>query len=57
MIRGVPVLMGAELNILDFDGNIDLSEYYLKKIDYAVASCIPHASTTMVLLPTTQEPI
>ena len=38
VIRGVPVLMGAELNILDFDGNIDLSEYYLKKIDYAVAS-------------------
>lgn len=38
VIRGVPVLMGAELNILDFEGNVDLDEYYLKKIDYAVAS-------------------
>ena len=33
-----PVLMGAELNILDFEGHVDLDEYYLKKIDYAVAS-------------------
>ena len=38
VIRGVPVLMGAELNILDFEGHVDLDEYYLKKIDYAVAS-------------------
>lgn len=38
VIRGVPVLMGAKLNILDFEGHVDLDEYYLKKIDYAVAS-------------------
>ena len=36
--HSVPVLMGAELNILDFEGHVDLDEYYLKKIDYAVAS-------------------
>lgn len=38
VIRGVPVLMGAELNILDFEGHVDLDEYYLKRSDYAVAS-------------------
>lgn len=31
-------LWAAELNILDFEGHVDLDEYYLKKIDYAVAS-------------------
>ena len=51
VIRGVPVLMGAELNILDFDGNIDLSEYYLKKIDYAVASLHTPVLTITALLP------
>ena len=57
VIRGVPVLMGAELNILDFEGHVDLDEYYLKRSTMQLPACIPHASTTMVLLPTTQEPI
>ena len=37
--------MGAELNIMDYDGNIDLDEFYLQRMDYAIASlhppCIP----------------
>lgn len=37
-IRGVRVLMGAELNILDFDGRVDLSPGILRRLDYAIAS-------------------
>lgn len=37
-ISGVRVLRGAEVNILDFEGNLDLSEYDLNKLDYAIAS-------------------
>ena len=44
-ISGVEIYMGAELNIMDYDGNIDLDEFYLKRMDYAIASlhppCIP----------------
>ena len=33
------------LNIMDYDGNIDLDEFYLQRMDYAIASlhppCIP----------------
>ncbi|WP_110954695.1 phosphatase [Anaerosinus massiliensis] len=35
---GVELILGAELNILDYCGNIDLAEDKLKKLDYAVAS-------------------
>ena len=35
---GVRVLMGCELNILDYQGNVDLKPRYLEKIDYAIAS-------------------
>ena len=35
---GVKILMGAELNILDPAGSVDLSENILKKLDYAIAS-------------------
>ena len=35
---GVRILMGAELNILDPSGAIDLSEQTLAKLDYTVAS-------------------
>lgn len=35
---GVNILMGAELNILDYTGRVDLREGILKKLDYAVAS-------------------
>jgi len=35
---GIRLLMGCELNILDYQGNVDLSEDYLRKMDYAIAS-------------------
>ena len=44
-ISGVEIYMGAELNIMDYDGNIDLDEFYLQRMDYVIASlhppCIP----------------
>ncbi|MFR5601800.1 MAG: phosphatase [Lachnospiraceae bacterium] len=35
---GIHLLMGAELNILGPDGSVDLPEYLLKRLDYAIAS-------------------
>ena len=35
---GVRTLMGCELNILDYEGHVDLLPYQLKKMDYAIAS-------------------
>ncbi|MCR5624873.1 MAG: phosphatase [Lachnospiraceae bacterium] len=35
---GVNLLFGAELNILDFDGNVDISEPVLDKLDICIAS-------------------
>lgn len=50
IIRGIPVLMGAELNITDFKGSVDLEEYHLKNLDYAIASihipCIARGTIT-----------
>ena len=44
-ISGLQLRMGAELNIIDYDGNVDLDKFYLEKMDYALASlhppCIP----------------
>jgi len=40
-IAGLPVLFGAELNILDFKGTIDLSEEILKEMDLCIASIHP----------------
>lgn len=44
-IKGVQVRMGAELNIIDYDGKVDLDKFYLERMDYAIASlhppCIP----------------
>lgn len=37
-IYGVKVMFGCELNILDYEGSIDLPERILMKQDYAVAS-------------------
>lgn len=34
----IKLIMGCELNILDCTGKIDLSERYLKGLDYAIAS-------------------
>ena len=36
--EGITVLFGAELNILDFDGHVDLPERVLAKLDLAIAS-------------------
>lgn len=37
-IYGVKLLMGCELNIIDYKGTIDLKDRFLKKIDFAIAS-------------------
>ena len=37
----VEILKGAELNIMDFEGTVDLNEYSLKKLDIAIASLHP----------------
>lgn len=36
--NGVELLMGSELNIIDYEGNVDLDEYSLKGLDIAIAS-------------------
>ena len=35
---GINILMGAELNILDYTGRVDLRKGLLEKIDYSIAS-------------------
>jgi len=45
-IDGMLILGGAEANILDFDGNIDLEERRCKKLDYIIASMHPHCYTS-----------
>ena len=35
---GIRLIMGCELNILDYQGSIDLKESFLKRIDYGIAS-------------------
>lgn len=37
-LYGVKVMFGCELNIMDYEGTVDLSSNVLGKIDYAVAS-------------------
>lgn len=37
-LYGIKLLMGAELNILDTSGRVDLKNGMLKKLDYAIAS-------------------
>ena len=38
MYKDMPIMMGSEVNILDYSGMVDLPEYTLKKLDYAIAS-------------------
>lgn len=38
VIDGVRVLKGAELNIMNLDGGVDLLEEYLKSLDWVIAS-------------------
>ena len=44
-IGGVEVMMGAELNVMDFDGGVDLEPSLLDNLDMAIASmhtqCMP----------------
>lgn len=47
-LYGVQMMYGTELNIMDFDGTIDMSERLLKRMDVVIASlhvpCIPFGS-------------
>lgn len=38
LIYGVQVLRGVEANIMDFDGNLDISDEHLAKLDIVIAS-------------------
>ncbi len=40
-LYGVQILMGAELNILDSSGKVDLPESVLPRLDYGIASIHP----------------
>ena len=40
---GVKIIMGAELNLLDAKGTVDLPENTLQKLDYAIASIHPRS--------------
>lgn len=35
---GIPVLFGAELNLLDYEGSVDLDEKFSEYLDYTIAS-------------------
>lgn len=37
-VDGLKILKGVEANIIDFDGNIDVEEEVLNKLDYSIAS-------------------
>ena len=47
-LDGIKIVMGSELNIIDYSGSTDLPAQILKKIDYAIASlhkeCIEQGS-------------
>lgn len=37
-VNGVTILRGAEADIVDFDGNLGMEDYYLKHLDFVIAS-------------------
>ncbi len=37
-LYGVKILFGCELNIMDYDGGIDLDEVFASPLDYGIAS-------------------
>lgn len=47
-IDGVRIYKGVEANIMDFEGNLDMTEEFLKKLDWVIASfhvpCCPPKS-------------
>ena len=62
-MEGVRLLLGCELNIMDYRGTVDLPENRLKQIDYAVASlhdlCIAYgtkAENTAAVLGVMENP-
>jgi len=38
LLYGIRVIKGVELNIINYSGEVDLSEYYLKRLDLVMAS-------------------
>lgn len=40
-LYGVRLLLGSEVNILDFEGNLDLEDRVMKKLDLCIASIHP----------------
>lgn len=40
-LYGVKVMMGAELNIMDYKGKVDLDQELLERLDYSIASLHP----------------
>lgn len=38
VIYGVRILKGAEVNIIDYNGNLDIPDGYLKRLDFVIAS-------------------
>ncbi len=44
-LYGIRLLMGCELNIVDFEGHVDLRESLLGRLDYAIASLHPPCLT------------
>ena len=47
---GIEVMLGAELNILDYDGHVDLDDHTLRKLDIRIASL-----HSVCILPGTKE--
>jgi putative hydrolase len=39
--KGMRIYLGAEVNIIDYDGNIDLPQHCMDCLDYAIASIHP----------------
>ncbi len=49
-LMGLRILMGCELNIIDYEGEVDLDDSRLQRLDYAIASLhIPCCSPGTVL--------
>lgn len=44
-LYGVRLMMGVELNIMDYDGTVDLEQSVLEPLDYAIASLHQPVST------------
>ena len=47
---GIEVMLGAELNILDYDGHVDLDDHVLRQLDIKIASL-----HSVCILPGTRE--